>query len=552
MLNLSKMENYSFKENALVIMSYHINKFKIVNSNGEAIIAGDLNENEPVEIITENIFITLTLKWGWHIHINKIYSILKEDIIYDFNDKAFYQLLPIEIKSSCGFPDLEIDVCKIIPTSVKTEFLAIISTYYWKKPAGMNYHLVKIVFDEDFNLKKMESIKLLYDCNLFPIAKYIPQKTINHCVLYSSQEDILFVVDEEKEILIAVGGIVSNKEQMLYKVSIPHIRNNFSLNMFDLQFGWILIQINQAYEYTVDNLGRVYVKDNSHPNSDVILSTTMLERNNYYTYCYRRCYRHVNITESLLIEPRFKSIKNRSYYLTNLDKSNYKVRFGEDTFLEILQGSTTLDVDFTIWATCIFNNKRKKLLFTNIISKCNLWDRYKEYFPSQPYVESTIGFTKKNGICLISIYSISKDQRIRVVLNKDLDIIFRTIGEQEQVGKIYLVDEDYSDIAFIYVGRRFTTEWKWGSVILCYNNKGEKLYEQEVKFGIADYTFYKVLNGDIVVFMSNEDYTGYNHEYFHPSADYHNYNCNKALFFNLKNKNNYIVCPEIENNYNIL
>lgn len=543
------MENYSFKENALVIMSYHNNEFRIVNSNGEAIIAGCLDENEQVEIITENIFITLTLKWGWHLHVNKIYSILKENIIFDFNDKALYQLLPIEIKFSCGFPDLEIDICKIIPTSVKTEFLAIISTYYWKKTAEMNYHLVKIVFDEDFNLKEMKSIKLLYDCNLFPIAKYIPQKTINYNVLYSSQEDILFVVDEEKEILVAVSGIVSNKEQMLYKVSIPHIRNSFCFNMFDLQFGWILIRINQAYEYTVDNLGRIYTRDDSHPNNDVILSTTMLTRNNYYTYCYRRCYRHVNITESLSIEPRFKSIKNRSYYLTNLDKSNYKVRFGEDTFLEILQGSTTFDVDFTIWATCIFNNKRKKLLFTDIISKCKLWNCYKEYFPSQPYVESTIGFTKKNGICLISIYSISKDQQIRVVLNKDLDIIFRTL--KERVGKIYLVDEDYSDITFIYVERRFI-DWKFGSVIFCYNNKGEKLYEQEVKFGINDYTFYKVLNGDIVVFTTNEDYTGYNHKYFHPSADYHNYNCNKAIFFDLKIKNNYIVCPEIENNYNIL
>lgn len=543
------MENYSFKENALVIMSYHSNEFRIVNSNGEAIIAGRLDENELVEIITENIFITFTLKWGWHLHVNKIYSILKENIIFDFNDKALYQLLPIEIKSSCGFPDLEIDICKIIPTSVKTEFLAIISTYYWKKTAEMDYHLVKIVFDEDFNLKKMESIKLLYDCNLFPIARYIPQKTINYNVLYSSQEDILFVVDEEKEILIAVGGIVSNKEQMLYKVSIPHIRNNFGFNMFDLQFGWILIRINQAYEYTVDNLGRVYVKDDGHPNSAIILSTTMLTRNNYYTYCYRRCFERVNITESLSIEPRFKSIKNRSYYLTNLDKSNYKVRFGEDTFLEILQGSTTLDVDFTIWATCIFNNKRKKLLFTNIISKCNLWNYYRDNFPSQPYVESTIGFTKKNGICLVSIYSISRDQQIRVVLNKDLDIIFHTLGEH--VGKIYLVDEDYSDIAFIYVERRFI-DWKFGSVILCYNNKGEKLYEQEVKSGITDYTFYKVLNGDVVVLTNSEDYTGYNHKYFHPSADYHNYNCNKAIFFNLKNKDNYIVCPEIENNYNIL
>lgn len=543
------MENYSFKENALVIMSYHNNEFRIVNSNGETIIAGCLDKNELVEIITENIFVTLTLKWGWHLHINKIYSILKENIIFDFNDKALYQLLPIEIKSSCGFPDLEIDICKIIPTGVKTEFLAIISTYYWKKTAEMDYHLVKIVFDEDFNLKKMESIKLLYDCNLFPIAKYIPQKTINYNVLYSSQEDILFVVDEEKEILVAVGGIVSNKEQMLYKVSIPHIRNNFGFNMFDLQFGWILIRINQAYEYTVDNLGRVYVKDDGHPNSNIILSTTMLTRNNYYTYCYRRRFERVNITESLSIEPRFKSIKNRSYYLTNLDKSNYKVRFGEDTFLEIFQGSTTLDVDFTIWATCIFNNKRKKLLFTNIISKCNLWNYYRDNFPSQPYVESTIGFTKKNGICLVSIYSISKDQQIRVVLNKDLDIIFHTLGEH--VGKIYLVDEDYSDIAFIYAERRFI-DWKWGSVILCYNNKGEILYEQEVKFGITDYTFYKVLNGDIVVFTNNEEYTGYNHKYFHPSADYHNYNCNKAIFFNLKIKNNYIVCPEIENNYNIL
>lgn len=543
------MENYSFKENALVIMSYHSNEFRIVNSNGEAIIAGRLDENELVEIITENIFITFTLKWGWHLHVNKIYSILKENIIFDFNDKVLYQLLPIEIKSSCGFPDLEIDICKIIPTSVKTEFLAIISTYYWKKTAEMDYHLVKIVFDEDFNLKKMESIKLLYDCNLFPIARYIPQKTINYNVLYSSQEDILFVVDEEKEILVAVGGIVSNKEQMLYKVSIPHIRNNFGFNMFDLQFGWILIRINQAYEYTVDNLGRVYVKDDGHPNSAIILSTTMLTRNNYYTYCYRRCFERVNITESLSIEPRFKSIKNRSYYLTNLDKSNYKVRFGEDTFLEILQGSTTLDVDFTIWATCIFNNKRKKLLFTNIISKCNLWNYYRDNFPSQPYVESTIGFTKKNGICLVSIYSISRDQQIRVVLNKDLDIIFHTLGEH--VGKIYLVDEDYSDIAFIYVERRFI-DWKFGSVILCYNNKGEKLYEQEVKSGITDYTFYKVLNGDVVVLTNSEDYTGYNHKYFHPSADYHNYNCNKAIFFNLKNKDNYIVCPEIENNYNIL
>lgn len=543
------MENYSFKENALVIMSYHNNEFRIVNSNGEAIIAGCLDKNEQVEIITENIFITLTLKWGWHAHINKIYSILKEDIIYDFNDKAIYQLLPIEIKSSYGFPDLEIDVCKIIPTSVKTEFLAIISTFYWNKPAGMDYHLVKIVFDENFNLKRMESIKLLYDCNLFPISKYMPQKTINYNVLYSSQEDILFVVDEEKEILVAVGGIVSNKEQMLYKVSIPHIRNNFGFNMFDLQFGWILIRINQAYEYTVDNLGRVYVKDDGHPNSNIILSTTMLTRNNYYTYCYRRRFERVNITESLSIEPRFKSIKNRSYYLTNLDKSNYKVRFGEDTFLEIFQGSTTLDVDFTIWATCIFNNKRKKLLFTNIISKCNLWNYYRDNFPSQPYVESTIGFTKKNGICLVSIYSISKDQQIRVVLNKDLDIIFHTLGEH--VGKIYLVDEDYSDIAFIYAERRFI-DWKLGSVIRCYNNKGEKLYEQEVKFDIADYTFYKVLNGDVAVFTSSEDYTGYNHKYFHPSADYHNYNCNKAIFFNLKIKNNYIVCPEIENNYNIL
>ncbi len=541
------MENYSFKENALVIMSYYSNEFRIVNSNGEVIIAGRLDENELVEIITENIFITFTLKWGWHLHVNKIYSILKENIIFDFNDKVLYQLLPIEIKSSCGFPDLEIDICKIIPTGVKTEFLAIISTYYWKKPAEMNYHLVKIIFDEDFNLKKMKSIKLLYDCNLFPIAKYIPQKTINYNVLYNSQEDILFVVDEEKEILAAVGGIVSNKEQMLYKVLIPHIRNNFGFNMFDLQFGWILIRINQAYEYTVDNLGRVYVKDDGHPNSAIILSTTMLTRNNYYTYCYRRCFERVNITESLSIEPRFKSIKNRSYYLTNLDKSNYKVRFGEDTFLEILQGSTTLDVDFTIWATCIFNNKRKKLLFTNIVSKCNLWNYYRENFPSRPYVESTIGFTKKNGICLVSIYSI--DQQIRVVLNKDLDIIFHTLGEY--VGKIYLVDEDYSDIAFIYVERRFI-DWKFGSVILCYNNKGEKLYEQEVKFGITDYTFYKVLNGDIVVLTSSEDYTGYNHNYFHPSADYHNYNCNKAIFFNLKNKNNYIVCPEIENNYNIL
>lgn len=549
MLNLLKMENYSFKENALVIMSYHNNEFRIVNSNGEAIIAGCLDKNEQVEIITENIFITLTLKWGWHAHINKIYSILKEDIIYDFNDKAIYQLLPIEIKSSYGFPDLEIDVCKIIPTSVKTEFLAIISTFYWNKPAGMDYHLVKIVFDENFNLKRMESIKLLYDCNLFPISKYMPQKTINYNVLYSSQEDILFVVDEEKEILTAVGGIVSNKEQMLYKVSIPHIRNNFGFNMFDLQFGWILIRINQAYEYTVDNLGRVYVKDDGHPNSNIILSTTMLTRNNYYTYCYRRRFERVNITESLSIEPRFKSIKNRSYYLTNLDKSNYKVRFGEDTFLEIFQGSTTLDVDFTIWATCIFNNKRKKLLFTNIISKCNLWNYYRDNFPSQPYVESTIGFTKKNGICLVSIYSISKDQQIRVVLNKDLDIIFHTLGEH--VGKIYLVDEDYSDIAFIYAERRFI-DWKLGSVIRCYNNKGEKLYEQEVKFDIADYTFYKVLNGDVAVFTSSEDYTGYNHKYFHPSADYHNYNCNKAIFFNLKIKNNYIVCPEIENNYNIL
>ena len=285
--------------------------------------------------------------------------------------KFSYQLLPIEIKSSCGFPDLEIDVCKMIPTSIKTEFMAIISTYYWKKPALMDYHLVKIVFDEDFNLKKMESIKLLYDCNLFPISKYTPQKTINSNVLYSSQEDILFVVDEEKETLTAVGGIVSNKEQMLYKVSIPHIRDNFSFNMFDLQFGWILIRINQAYEYTVDNLGRIYIKDLVGPNSDITLSTTMLTRNNYYTYRYRRCYKHVNITESLSIEPRFKSIKNRSYYLTNLDKSNYKVRFGEDTFLEILQGSTTFDVDFTIWATCIFNNKRKNYYLLILLVNVN-------------------------------------------------------------------------------------------------------------------------------------------------------------------------------------
>ena len=62
MLNLSKMKNYSFKENALIIMSYHNNNFRIVNSNGEAIIAGCLDENEQVEIITENVFVTLTLK----------------------------------------------------------------------------------------------------------------------------------------------------------------------------------------------------------------------------------------------------------------------------------------------------------------------------------------------------------------------------------------------------------------------------------------------------------------------------------------------------------
>lgn len=539
------MKNYSFKENAIVIKNNSSNKFRIVNSDGEAIITGCLGEDGEVDIITENIFITLTIKWGWHVHINKIYNICKEDIICDFNDKVFYSLLPIEIKSSYR---PEIDICKIIPTSVKTEFLAITSTYNFTTSTRREYHLVKIIFDEDFNLKEMELVKFLYDCNLFPLVTHDPQNIINNYVLYIPQEDILFIADDKKETLTAVSGIVNNKERMLYKVSIPHIHNNFGFDMFDLQFGWVLIRVNQTYEYTVDNLGRVYAKDDDHPNSDVTLSTIMLARNNYYTYRYRRCYKRVNITETLTIEPRFKSnLKNRSYYLTNLDKSNYKVRFGEAIFLEILQGSTTLDVDFTIWATCIFNNKRRKLLFTDIISKCKLWDYYRDNFSNQPYVESTIGFTKKNGIGLISIYSINdKDQQIRVILNKDLDIIFHTKGER--VGKIYLVDEDYSDIAFVYVERRFI-EWQWGSVILCYNNKGEKLYEREVRFNIADYTFYKVLNGDIVVFTNNDEYTGYNNKYTLYSVDYH---CNKVMFFNLKNKDNYTVCPEIEDIYNIL
>ncbi len=534
------MKKYNFKENVMFIRNG--DNVYLVGSDGKILnehstdASSDKYQGAYYRMISEDFYISFIFVISCMDVINIFSvehgSIFKEDeeISEYIRNKYILEIVPENISRH----NIDsISIIDVMPTNVKTELLAVVNIEGRDIRGGESsaYVLIKLILNKNFKLKNIKRIRIMYD----------GVDIINSCIsngetsdlktyfIYNSHSNILYTRDKNY-----IFAISLKEKKLLYKVLISN-----TLRETDFSFinggenGRLAIKAvprnlgDLKLVFVLDSLGNIYSSKVVASSVDVLPIKNSLV---YYSL-------NDLISESVIVKYEKSNcqlgIINLEYYNGERIDEDYLLSSSYD---ESTNEFSTAPLNFQVTVTNTVTRKE----ITKVLSHSDTKERRRSRIFK---LKNTLGFLKKSGLGIVSLHKqldipdneegCSYDNLyFTYVIDRDLNQIFYC----DEKTNVVLIDEDYSDIAFIYVDLRDQ------SVLHCYNNKGEELYkvdftkvegiEPENNKYIFDISnFNKVFKDDIIaLYLSNDDLISK-----HP--------CHSVVFYDLKNNkvlyNNY-------------
>lgn len=509
------MKKYNFKENVMFIRNG--DNVYLVSSDGKILnehstnCTSDKYQGAYYRKISEDFYISFVLVVSSMDVINIFSvehgSIFKEEISEYIRNKYICEVVPEDISKN----DIDtISITNVMSTSIESELLATV----YIKGRGLDgsekeaYVLVKFILDKSLKLKNIERIQIM--CNGVDV--------INSCLTngdsdtslqtyfkYNSYSNILYILDKSY-----IFAISLKEKKLLYKVLISNTLRKTDFRFLNGGENGMLAVIAVPRDlgdlkcvYVLDNLGNIYSRKVVASSSVEVLSM----KNSLVYYLLNDLF-----SESVIVDYRKR---NCQLGIINLKYYNGE-RIDEDYLLESSYDKSTNEFStspLNFQVSIINTVTREKT--TKVLSHSDTIERRR----SRIYkLTNTLGFLKKSGLGIVELekqLDIPDNEEggsydtyyLTSIIDSDLNQIF-CFNEKSDV---ILIDEDYSDIAFICVNLYDQ------SVLHCYNNKGEELYKVDFTkvegiepdnnryiFDISN--FHKVFKDDIIfLHLTNEN-----------------------------------------------
>lgn len=510
------MKKYNFKENVMFIRNG--DTVCLVSSDGKILnehstdCTSDKYQGAYYRKISEDFYISFIIVISCMDVINIFSvehgSIFKEDeeISEYIRNKYICEVVPEDIsKNNIN----DISIIDVMSTNTESELLAIV----YVRGCGIEgdekdaYVLVKFILDKNLKLENIERIQIMCD-GVDVINSCITNSDtydLKLCFRYDSHSNILYTLDKNY-----IFAISLKEKKLLYKVLISN-----TLRKTDFRFlnggenGRLAVEAvprdsgDLEQVFVLDNLGNIYSRKVVASSSVEVLSV----KNSLVYYLINDIF-----SESVIVacgKPNCQlGIVNLKYYNGERIDEDYLLSSSYD---ESTNEFSTEPLNFQVSITNTVTRKET----TKILSHSDTKERRRSRIFK---LTNTLGFLKKSGLGIVELekqLDIPDNEEgcsydnlyLTYVIDRDLNQIFYC-GEKTEV---VLIDEDYSDIAFICVNLYDQ------SVLRCYNNKGEELYkvdftkvegiEPENNKYIFDISnFHKVFKDDIIfLHLTNDD-----------------------------------------------
>lgn len=537
---LSKMKKYNFKENVMFMRNG--DTVYLVSSDGKILNEHSTNltsnnyQGAYYRKISEDFYISFVIVVSCMDVINIFSvehgSIFKEgkEISECIRNKYICEVVPEDISKN-NIKD--ISIIDVMSTSTESELLATIYVRGCGIEGGEKdaYVLVKFILDKNLKLENIERIQIICD----------DVDVINSCITngstydlktyfrYNSHSNILYTLDKNY-----IFAISLKEKKLLYKVLISN-----TLRKTDFRFinggenGRLAVKAVQRDSgdlkqiFVLDSLGNIYSSKVTGSSSVEVLSI----KNSLVYYLINDLF-----SESVIVDYKKRNCQlgviNLKYYDGERINEDYLL---ETSYDESTNEFSTAPLNFQV---SIINTVTRKET-TKILSHSDTTERRRSRILK---LTNTLGFLKKSGLGIVDLQKqldIPDNEEgcsydtfyFTYVIDRDLNQIFCCNEESE----IVLIDEDYSDIAFICVNKYNQ------SVLHCYNNKGEELYkvdftkvegiEPENNKYIFDISgFHKVFKDDIIFLHLTNDNLTVKHAYH--SIIFYDLKNNKILYNN--------------------
>ena len=512
------MKKYNFKEN--VIFLKNDSSVYLVSSDGKILnehstdCACDKYQGAYYRKISEDFYISFIFVVSCMDVINIFSvehgSIFKEDeeISEYIRNKYICEVVPEDISKHNIFT---ISIIDVKPTNIKSELLAIVYINGLGLDGGDKeaYVLVKFILDESLKLKNIERIRIMCDgvdiINSCLINIDCHKSDLKIFFNYNSYSNILYILDKNY-----IFAISLKENKLLYKVLISDTLKKTDFRLINSGENGRLAVMAITRDlgdlktiYVLDNLGNIYSRKVIAGSSVDVLSI----KNSLVYYLINDLF-----SESVLVT----DVK-RNYQLGIINLEYYNgERIDEEYLLESSYDETNNEfsmspLNFQVSTiNTVTKERTTKVLSYNDTTEKRRSRIYK--------LSNTLGFLKKSGLGAIHLekqLDIPDNEEnasydtfyLTSIIDRNLNQIF-CFNEKSDV---ILIDEDYSDIAFICVNGYDQ------SVLHCYNNKGEELYkvdftkvegiEPENNKYIFDISnFHKVFKDDIIALhLTNEN-----------------------------------------------
>lgn len=509
------MKKYNFKENVMFIRNG--DTVCLVGSDGKILnehstdCTSDKYQGAYYRKISEDFYISFIFVVSCMDVINIFSvehgSIFKEDeeISEYIRNKYICEVVPEDISKN----NIDaISITDVRSTSTESELLATVYIRGRGIEGGEKeaYVLVKFILDKNLKLENIERIQIMCD-GADVINSCITNSDTSElkpCFRYNSHSNILYILDKNY-----IFAISLKEKKFLYKVLI-----NNTLKKTDFRFlnsgenGRLAVMAitrdlgDLKTIYVLDNLGNIYSRKVIASSSVEVLSI----KNSLVYY----------LINDLFSESVTVTDVKRNYQLGIINLEYYNgERIDEDYLLESSYDETNefsmSPLNFQVSAI----NTITKEKTTKVLSYCDTSEKRRSRIFK---LSNTLGFLKKSGLGAILLekqLDIPDNEEnasydtfyLTSIIDRDLNQIF-CFNEKSDV---ILIDEDYSDIAFICVNGYDQ------SVLHCYNNKGEEIYkvdftkvegiEPENNRYIFDISnFHKVFKDDIIALrLTNEN-----------------------------------------------
>ena len=509
------MKKYNFKENVMFIRNG--DNVYLVSSDGKILnehstnCTSDNYQGNYYRKISEDFYISFVIVVSCMDVIN-IFSVehgsifKEEDISEHIRNKYICEVVPEDISKY----DIDtISITKVMSTSIESELLATV----YIRGRGLDgsekeaYVLVKFILDKNLKLKNIERIQIICD-GVDVINSCITNcdtSKLKTCFKYNSYSNILYILDKNY-----IFAISLKEKKLLYKVLISNTLKKTNFRFLNGgENGRLAIEAvprdlgDLKTIYVLDNLGNIYSRKVVASNSVEVLSI----KNSLVYY----------LINDLFSESVMVTYGKRNCQLSMINLKYYNgERIDEDYLLESSYDESTNEFSMSplnFQVSTINTVTREKT--TKVLSHSDTTERRRSRIFK---LTNTLGFLKKSGLGIVELekqLDIPDNEEgcsydnlyLTYIIDRDLNQIF-CCGEKTEV---VLIDEDYSDIAFICVNLYDQ------SVLHCYNNKGEELYkvdftkvegiEPENNKYIFDISnFNKVFKDDIIfLHLTNEN-----------------------------------------------